>query len=124
MPNTFPKFDKYVCVGDKITWNFEGFDFVATVHQDSVSSIDDCECYDEKDIAAFKDDAWFYCGILISVSKNGIELCQHAASLWGIDCNFPGSDNSNLSEAAQEMQGEALEEAKKELKRFIKALQE
>ena len=48
---------------------------------------------------------------------------DHAASLWGIECNFPGSDNSYLSEVVQELESEAIEVGKVELQRMIEALQ-
>jgi hypothetical protein len=67
-------------------------------------------------------DEWCYCGIVLSVThtKTGIELEDNAASLWGIECNVPGSDNSHLLEVANELLPEAVELAKK-LHRAVKA---
>ena len=45
---------------------------------------------------------WFYCGIVLSASLEGVALVSHAASLWGIEANDPGTDNSCLAEAANE----------------------
>jgi hypothetical protein len=114
---TFPQFDNYVCHGDTITWSKEGFDFVARVEHDQDTKPTDCDCYDEADIDRWNNDEWFYCGLVVSVSRNGVELSEHAASLWGIDCNF-GKDNSYLSEVAQELESEALDVARAELARL------
>lgn len=51
----------------------------------------------------------FFCGIVLDTVYNGIEVEQGAASLWGIDCNFPGGDNSYLATVAYELLDEALE---------------
>ena len=55
---------------------------------------------------------WFYCGIVLAVERDGIDLDRHAASLWGVECNYPGSDNSYLAEVANELLIEALDAAK------------
>jgi len=51
---------------------------------------------------------WFYCGIVLSVSLEGVQLVSHAASLWGIEANYPGTDNSYLTEVAYELLPEAV----------------
>ena len=103
---TFPQFDNYVCPGDTITWASEGFDLVARVVHDIDTKPTDCD-YDEADIERWNNDEWFYVGIVVSVSFKGVQLSDHAASLWGIDCNFK-DDNSYLSEVAKELEYEAL----------------
>ena len=60
-------------------------------------------------------DEWHYVGVVLSVSKHGITLDNNAASLWSIDMNFPGSDNSYLTEVANELLDEALGTAKAKL---------
>jgi len=65
-------------------------------------------------MAAWKNDDWFYCGVILSVALEGITLDRFAASLWGIEANYPDSDNSYLSEVANELLSEALAEAKTE----------
>lgn len=119
----FPTFPPYVCIGDKITWVSGGFLLTATIHQDSDTKPEDSECYAEAEIEAFKKDEWFYCGIIVSVEKQGIMIEDHAASLGGIECNFPGADNSYLSEVAQELEIEAITAGKAELQRMIQVLQ-
>lgn len=72
----------------------------------------------ERDFKAMKawcNDEWFWCGIVLSVEKNGVVLAEHAASLWGIDCNYPGSDNSYLMEVANDLLKEAVNVGKETL---------
>jgi hypothetical protein len=38
-------------------------------------------------------------------------IAKHAASLWGVECNYPGSDNVYLMDAANELLGDASEVA-------------
>jgi hypothetical protein len=57
---------------------------------------------------AWRKDEWFYCGIVLSAAFEGIVLESHAASLWGIEANYPDSDNAYLSEVANELLPEAL----------------
>lgn len=55
---------------------------------------------------------WFYCGIVLSVSLEGVEIAPQAASLWGIEANYPDTDNSYLTEVANELLPEALAAAR------------
>ena len=68
-------------------------------------------------MAAWKNDEWYYCGVILSVSIDGLTLDRFAASLWGIEANYPDSDNAYLTEVANELVPEALETAKAERKR-------
>ena len=114
----FPQFKRFSCQGDCIQWEHEGYDFVARLEHDT-------KCYSEKDIAAWKNGQWFFAGVIISVSKNDVQLNSHAASLWGIECNFPSrkkNPNAYLSEVALELQDQALEAAKLDEARIIAAL--
>ena len=61
---------------------------------------------------AWEADEWFYCGIVVRVSRAGVVLDDHAASLWGIEANYPGSDNAYLTEVARELVPEALDAAR------------
>jgi hypothetical protein len=61
---------------------------------------------------------WFYCGIVLSVSLDGVDLAPHAASLWGIEANYPDTDNSYLTEVAGELLNEALAAARETLARL------
>ena len=61
---------------------------------------------------------WFYCGIVLSVSLDGVELAPHAASLWGVAANYPETDNSYLTEVAGNLLPEALAAARDVLARL------
>jgi hypothetical protein len=65
----------------------------------------------EKDfevLRAWCNDEWNWCGIRLSVSRNGVMLDECAASLCGIEMNYPGSDNAYLTEVANDLLDEAL----------------
>ena len=62
---------------------------------------------------------WFYCGIVLSVSLEGVQLASHAASLWSIEANYPGSDNSYLTEVANELFPEAIAAGRETLARLV-----
>ena len=118
------KFDSYVCIGDTIKCEVEGFTLVARIEHDPDTRIDDGDCHNiDQEVTgcnaaqqkklieareAHLDDHWFYCGVVISVTRNGVDISEHAASLWGIECNYPGSNNAYLSEVAIELIDDAL----------------
>jgi len=132
------KFDIYVCIGVTITCEAEGFTFTARIEHDPDYHIDDDDCYNtDQEVTgcneaqqakllearqAWFDDEWFYCGMVISVSRNGVDLADHAASLWGIECNYPGSDTFYLQTVANELLEEAIEDAKGQRARIIEKL--
>lgn len=121
-----PNFSRYVCPGDSVQWCVDGFDITAKIEFDADTKPTGFDCYSKNQITAWKNDEWFFCGVVLSVSRNGVELSDHAASLWGVDCNFPSrrkNPNSYLSEVCGELQSEALEAARKEQTRIIAALQ-
>jgi hypothetical protein len=62
---------------------------------------------------------WFYCGIVLSVSLEGIDLAQTAAALFGIEANYPGTDNSYLTDVANELLPEAVAAARETLVRLV-----
>jgi hypothetical protein len=121
--DNFPQFDAYACEGDRIEWTRKGFDFVARLQHDTDTKPTDFECYAPADIKRWKNDEWFYVGVVLSVSRNGVKLSDHAASLWGIDCNFSKTSNAYLSEVAKELEDEALDTAKIEVVRIKQALE-
>ena len=119
----FPQFPAYACEGDRIEWTREGFDLCARLVYDTDTKPTDFDCYDTADIERWRSDEWFYVGVVLSVSRNGVELSDHAASLWGIDCNFSDTSNAYLSEVAQELEAEALDTARAEVVRIKQALE-
>lgn len=64
-------------------------------------------------LKAWCDDKWHYVGVVVTVSKAGIELATE--SLWGIESNA----DSYLVEAANELIGEALTSAKTTLATLV-----
>jgi hypothetical protein len=67
-------------------------------------------------MAAWERDEWWYVGVAVTVSKNGVQLTgRYDHALWGVDCNYPGSDNSYLLEVANENLSEAVGAAKAKL---------
>lgn len=110
------KFNNYIVIGDYVEYtpennNPRGFVIRATICEDYDSSPDDSEGYTEEQIKQWKNDDWFYCGVILSVYKAGVCLSTNAASLWGVECNFPNASNSYLSDIVKELETEALQEA-------------
>jgi hypothetical protein len=102
-------FDGYVCHGDRISCTVGDTTYTARLEVDIDCSPDDFDCYDDEAIAAWKRDEWRYYGVVIDAERDGWEK-RDLASLWGIEGNFPGSDNSYLLEVANELLSEAIEE--------------
>jgi len=68
---------------------------------------------------AWRNDEWFYCGVAVAASKDGVQLTKrYDHALWGIECNWPVKNirrenpNAYLREVANEYVDEALEAAK------------
>jgi hypothetical protein len=55
---------------------------------------------------------------VLSVSLDGVNLAPHAASLWGIEANYPDTDNSYLTEVANDLMPEAIAVARDTLTRL------
>lgn len=118
--STAPKFDSYALPNDTITIEDGLFTFTARIEHDDFirNPEDEDEGISPEALEAWRNDEWFYCGIVISASYNGVDLDDCCASLWGIECNFPGSDNSYLGEVVQELLPEAREAANNALELF------
>jgi hypothetical protein len=113
----FEKFDNFVCIGDRREFDYHGLTVCAKIRFDSDYHIDDDDCHNtDKKITGCNDEEfkklmtarngwfnnqWFYCGIEVSVLFEGKQL--DSKSLWGIECNYPESDNNHLSEVANEL---------------------
>ncbi len=103
-------FSSCVCPGDSVMFEHGKFTFNVRLEYDDFSTPYELECYSDSDIRKWKDDEWFYGGLVVSVSYNGFHLSDNIASLWGLECNF-GNDNSFLMGYAEELVEEAREEA-------------
>ena len=146
------KFQSYVCLGDSLTCEMHGYTVESRIYHDDTGdrpdqrqdgfwpsliktdagfigadkNLDDFMREQAKAQAimdAWKNDEWFYCGVILSVKIEDVELTDHAASLWGLEANFPNSKNKYLTEVANELLGEALLAAKIERSRRLKILQ-
>lgn len=61
-------------------------------------------------LKAWCNDEWSYCGVAVTVSRGDVQLTgDYDHALWGIERNYPGSDNSYLRDVANEYADEALE---------------
>lgn len=146
MTNAFAtKFDDFACEGDTISAEVDGYTITARLVRDDHSgapdqnddgfwpsldpesagyiganpekSFEEQKARAQEVMQAWKDDEWFYVGVVLSVERNGVMLDKHAASLWGIECNYPPyreghTPNDYLTEVANELLPEALERAK------------
>ena len=117
----FPKFDRYTCTGDTRTIETDGLRIVATVHPDCDSSPREFDCYTEDQIAAFERGDWCYVGVVLSVYVDDVLLLDHAASLWGIDCNL-GDDSDYITQCADDLLSEAIAAAKAQASKLSTAL--
>ncbi|MGC6499862.1 MAG: hypothetical protein ACON4C_06680 [Henriciella sp.] len=148
MPFT-ERFQTFVCEGDTITCEVAGFEVTAWIVRDDCPDAPDerqdgfwpslykdapgfigpgnnfrerfaqAQARAEAVMEAWRGDEWFYCGIVLSVAFEGIELESHATSLWGIEANYPDSDNAYLTDAANELLPEALDAGRTILARLI-----
>ena len=133
------RFQTFVCDGDSISCEIAGFEIIARIVCDDCPDAPDerqdgfwpslykdapgfigpgpyhrqrfaeAQAKAEAVMEAWRKDEWFYCGIVLSVALEGITLDAHAASLWGVEANYPDSDNAYLTEVAQELLPEALD---------------
>jgi len=132
------RFSDFVCEGDCIACEQDGFRVVARIVRDDCPDAPDqrqdgfwptlykdapgfigpgknfrdrfarAQAEAEAVMAAWRRDDWFYCGIVLSVSLDGVILDEHAISLWGVEANYPGSDNAHLTDAADELLPDAI----------------
>ena len=130
-------FDDYICTGDKITTEIDGFVIQAEVVFDVDYHIADNDCHSlEQAVTGSSEEQhkkileahgawiageWWYGGLVLSVNKADVVLSDNAASIWGLEINYPNGDNSYLTEVANELLPEALEEGKRVLKTLLEA---
>ena len=141
-------FGKYAYPGDTITCTVDGFDCTATLYFDDCGDTpeerDDgfWPSLDPKSagyigpkskstlarhmakakavMQAWENNEWWYVGVAVTISKNDVPLTgKYDHACWGVDCNYPGSDNSYLMDVANEDLHEALKAAKAKLAELI-----
>ena len=74
--------------------------------------------HDFEALRAWCNDEWQYVGVCVTAYHGETDIELASASLWGIECNYPGSDNSYLDDVAQELMDEAQSEAESILGRL------
>lgn len=104
----FKPFDSFACFGDTRAVEHGSFTIRATIRPDETSRPQDFDCFDANAVAEWARNEWTFCGIVLSVWLDDVCLDEHAASLWGIELNYPDSDNSYLAECANDMLPEAI----------------
>lgn len=135
-------FGKYVCAGESITVQIGKLTATATLYLDEISDAPDQmqdgfwpssdpnaagyvlpEDFEKesarakKVMSAWLKDEWAYFGVVVTIEKAGVQIIgKYEHALWGIEGNYPDSDNSYLLEVANELLPEALEAARAKLK--------
>lgn len=139
------QFQSFVCEGDSISCDVDGYTITARVVRDDTPDRPDqrddgfwpslyanapgfigpgkrfrerfekAQAKAQAIMDAWERGDWFYCGIVISVAVDEVIISDHAASLWGVEANYPDTNNHNLNEVANELLGEALAHARKTL---------
>jgi len=104
--------EKYAADGHSIACTVNGFDCIATLHHDSDTTPQECGMPDDA-VQSWNNGEWQYVGVAVTIYKNGIRLTgDYDNALWGVECNYPDSDNSYLRDVANELLSEAIEQAK------------
>lgn len=141
----FPKFGRYVDNCDSVTVDVDGFTCTARLYLDDCQDKPDerdCAFWPSLNpksagyigpksprtlrrhhakaraiMDAWLNDEWHYYGVAVTVARNGVELVgRYDYACWGIEGNYPGSDNSYLSTVADELLWEALADARAKIK--------
>lgn len=143
------QFQRFVCEGDSIACTAQGFDITARIILDDCTDRPDErqdgfwpsldpnaagyigtgprpkerlaaeQAKADAIMKAWQADEWFYCGIVLCITRAGITLDDHAASLWGIETNYPNSENTYLNDVANELLPEAIKAGKNTLARLM-----
>jgi len=150
----FPAFPAYASEGDSVTIDYAGFTLRARLYRDDTTDKPD-ERDDgfwpsldpkgagyigaksartlarhmakaEEVMRAWKADEWFYCGVAVTVERNGVRLTgEFTNALWGVECNYPSKQgNSYLQTVAGEQADAALDEAWQRIDRILEAMKE
>jgi hypothetical protein len=135
------KFADYVCEGDYIECEVDGFKCRATLYLDDDTAsppergdgfwpsqnpndtgyvsenFDEAMTRAKEVLKAWETGEWHYYGVAVTVSKKGIPLIgKYIHALWGIEGNYPGSNNDYLVEVANDILPEAIRTAKDTIK--------
>jgi hypothetical protein len=128
-------FGRHVCEHDMISARNGSWAALARIELDCDRHIDDDDTHNtDRNVTgcsskqhrklmqareAWHNDEWFYAGVVVRVAKNDILLGE--MSLWGIEANYPDSNNEYLLDAANEALQYAMEEAQVNLRKLVEA---
>lgn len=117
------KFSGYLIAGDSISLEMDGLLIIARIAFDQDASPDQYDGYNQAQIESWKNDEWHYAGLALDIydAEGEILIEENAASLWGIELNFPEGSNDYFNGLANELLPEALESAKEKLAALIAA---
>lgn len=109
-------------IDNKQLGTIDGFDITARIEHDSDITPNDFDCYSDEVVAAWKSDRWHYVGLIVTASRNGIELGSD--SLWGIEYgDMPGVDEwlnpLNNMDDYEDIIDHAIEQAKDTLAKLV-----
>lgn len=141
------QFKSFVCEGDSITCDVDGFTATATLYRDDCGDAPDDRqdgfwpsldpkaagyigAKSQRTLArhmakaqalmdAWQRGEWHYFGVAVTIERAGVQLTErYAHAVWGIEGNYPGGDNSYFQEVANELLEEALAEARAKRERL------
>ena len=135
-----PQFGRYVGHGDAVYWQQGGFDMAARVEFDPHTKVYEFAqpgwVFDPNDpdhgeenrriIRAWEADEWYFGTVVVTATKNGIELAF--GSLSGIDVNFPRTlsadrePNAYLAQVADELAPDVIRSAKQAIISLVEGL--
>lgn len=114
---TFSRFQ--ALPGDSTTCWIDGTEYTARIEFDPNTFPSDFECYSVDDIRSWSRDEWQFVGIVVGAERNGVELDNHLASLWGIESD---SSPEYFLEVANDLLREAIPLANEARKRIALAM--
>jgi len=137
------KFSDYVYDKDSVKCEVDGFTCYATLYLDDSDmrpderdegfwpsqkpndtgycpyNFDEAMARAKMVMAAWENDEWHYYGVAVTVFKNGVQLTPtYAHSVWGIEGNYPDSNNDYFTEVANDILPEAIDDAKAVIKKL------
>lgn len=71
----------------------DGFDITAYLVPDHDATPFEADCFDQNDIAGWRNDDWRFVGTIVKATKNGIELGE--SSIWASVYGVIGEKNVN-----------------------------
>lgn len=98
----------------------DGFKLSAALFVDEDAKPGDYDCYTDKDVIAFLRDDWGFFGVVVTATREGVEL--GSSSLWGIDGGqYPSGESADPWYCVDDIADEAIGEATAALGRLCAA---